>query len=74
MIAKLKLYWPFALVLLAVLTWAGLSMRSCSAQRQVARDVVQAQAQHEQAVIHAVQGASHDQEANPLYAQEAAAR
>ena len=72
MIAKLKVYWPFLAVLALVAIWAVIVMRGCAAQRQVARDVVQAQAQHEQAVIHAAQGGSHDQEAQTLQAKIAA--
>lgn len=72
MIEKLRLHWPFAAVALLLAIWVLIVMRGCSAQRQVARDVVQAQAQHEQAVIHAAQGASHDQEAQTLQAKIAA--
>ncbi len=63
MIAKFKLYWPFAAFLILVLVWAIWAGRSCATRHQVAQQTAQADQHHDQAITQAAQGAAHDQEA-----------
>ena len=63
MIARIRLYWPFAVVALVLLAWGGNALRSRFFRHVAAQQGAVAQQSHEQATQHAAQGGVHDQAA-----------
>lgn len=64
-----RLEWLGAIALALGLTWAGLTLQRHLSASRAQEQMVQADAQHTQAVQHAAQGAAHDSTAQALEAQ-----